>query len=55
MEEAEWDLLDASRARQKGAEGHLFLSLSLKGFLKTFCRASGFRRVRKVFRISIWL
>ena len=32
MEEAEWNLSDASRARKKGAAGHLFLSLYQKGF-----------------------
>ena len=46
-----WYPLDASRARQKGSESNLFLSLSLKGFLKTSWRALGSRRARRVFRI----
>ena len=51
MEKAEWDPSHVSRAREKGAEGHLFPSLSQRKFLKMFWRASGFRRARKVFRI----
>ena len=44
--------LYVSRAREKGSESHSFLSISQKGFLKTFRRASGSRRTRKSFRIS---
>ena len=48
---SKWDPSHVSRAKEKGADGHLFLSLSQKGFLKTFWRALGSRRARKVFRI----
>ena len=41
----------ASRAREKGAEGNLFLSLYQKGFLKMFWRASGSRRIRRICRV----
>ena len=51
MEKTEWDPSHASRAREKGAEGHPFFSLYQKGFLKTFWRALGFRRARSVFRV----
>ena len=36
MEKAEWYPSDGSSARPKGSESHLFLSLSLMGFLKRF-------------------
>ena len=52
MEKTELDPLDVSRARQKGIESHPFLSLSQKGFLKTFFRALGFRRARRMFSLS---
>ena len=51
MEKTEWNPLHASRAREKGAEGHPFLSLYQKEFLKTFWRASGSRRVRRISRV----
>ena len=41
MEKAKWDSSAASRAREKGTESHSFSSLSQKGFLKMFRRASG--------------
>ena len=52
MEETEYNPPDASRAREKGAESHLFSSLSQKEFLKTSYRALGSRRVRKMFTLS---
>ena len=52
MEKVEWDPSDVSRARQKGAEGHLFLSLYQKGFLKTPFRALGYRRARRTLSLS---
>ena len=52
MEAGQRDPSHASRAREKGTESHPFLSLSQKGFLKTFRRASGSRRTRKSFRVS---
>ena len=51
MEEADWDSLDASRTREKGADGHPFLSLSQKGSLKTSSRAFGSRRARRTFSL----
>ena len=42
---------DEERAREKGAEGHLFSSLYQKGYLKMSWRVSEFRRARRVFRV----
>ena len=46
MEETQRYPSNASRARPKGSESNLFLSLYQKGFLKTSWRASEFRRAR---------
>ena len=55
MEKAKWNPLDVPRARQKGTESHSFLFLSQKGFHKTFRRALGSRRAKKVFKVSVRL
>ena len=52
MEEIKLNPLHVSRAREKGAEGHLSLSLYQKGFFKTSSRALGSRRARRTLNLS---